>query len=163
VRSLLTILVCFAWPGLAQDTAVPVQETTLQTLLNEVRALRLALERANQLGPKIQIGLARMRFQEERVQGITRQLDAAHNELSNIQNTQSGLAGKIKELESRISQGTDPTVRKQVEYDIESMKGEMERLNAREQQFRAREAELNVLLQNEQAKWNEINDQLVSF
>jgi hypothetical protein len=162
VRSLLTILVCFAWPGLAQDTAVPFQETTLQTLLNEVRALRLALERANQIGPKIQIGLARMRFQEERVRGITRQVESAHNDVSNAQNQRSQLADNVKGLENRVNQAADPTARKQLEYDIESMKAQMEFLSI-EQQGRGREAELNVLLQNEQAKWNEINDQLVSF
>ena len=139
------------------------QQTTLDVLLNEVRALRLALERTNQLGPRIQIALARMQFQEERVRSIARQMETAHNDALNTQNKRSQLADAVKGLDDRVNQAADPMARKQIEYEIESMKAQMERLNLVEQQFRGRESELSVLLQNEQAKWNEINDQLVSF
>src|SRR5438105_88081 len=144
-----------------QSPAAPTSEqSTLEALLNEVRALRFALERTNQLGPRIQIALARMQFQEERVRAITRQLESAHNEVSSQQNRRGELADRIKLVESQVNQISDPNTRKQLDYDLAQMKSEVEHLNYLEQQARAHETEVNLLLQNEQSKWNEINGQL---
>src|SRR5215472_4812988 len=93
--SLLALLIsCFAVP-------VAAQETTLETLLKEVRALRIAMERSNQIGPRIQIALARIQLQEERVRNATRQLDAARENLSHLENMKSEIGDKIKDSDKR--------------------------------------------------------------
>ena len=104
-----------------------------------------------------------MQFQEERVRWLTRQLEAAHGDVSNAQNKRSEISDRIKLAETQINQAADPNNRKQMDYELAVMKTELDRLNALEQQFRTRETEVNLLLQSEQSKWNEINDQLVSF
>jgi hypothetical protein len=153
------LLACFANQAPAQDP----QQSTLQALLNEVKLLRVALERSNQLAPRIQIALARMQFQEERVRSATRRVEAAHDELSNAQRRRSELAATLKALESRQSLALDANARKEVEDQMASIKAELERFVAIEEQNSTREGESLAALQSEQAKWNEVNDQLVSL
>jgi hypothetical protein len=155
----LLLLACFAAIAPAQDA----QQTTLQALLNEVRLLRTALERNNQIAPRIQISLARMQFQEERVRSAARRVETAHDEVANAQHRRAELADRAKNIESVSIQTVDPNTRKAFEQEAASIKAEMERFAAIEEQYRAREGESIAALQSEQARWNEVNDQLVSL
>lgn len=154
-------LAFLSFPALAQQAAQP--DTTLQVLLNEVHALRIALEKSNQIGPRIQIALARMQFQEQRVRDAARQVEAARGEVINLQSTRTRLEDSIKTYENRQGQIVDPATKTAMEQAVTSVKAELERLTAQEPQLRAREAEANSALSSEQAKWNEINDVLVSM
>lgn len=153
------LLACFADQAPAQDA----QQTTLQALLNEVKLLRAALERSNQLAPRIQIALARMQFQEERVRSATRRAESAHDELSNAQRRRAELADTLKALESRQSLALDANARKEVEDGMATFKAEWEKFSRIEEQLQARDGESVAALQSEQTKWNEVNDQLVSL
>jgi hypothetical protein len=146
-----------------QAPAQDAQQTTLQALLNEVKLLRAAVERSNQLAPRIQIALARMQFQEERVRSATRRAESAHDELSNTQRRRAELADILKHLESRQSLALDANARKEVEDQTASIKAEWEKFSRIEEQLQARDGESLAALQSEQTKWNEVNDQLVSL
>lgn len=154
----------FVMAAAAQDATAPkTQEATLQVLLNEVRLLRTALERNNQIAPRIQIALARMQFQEERVRSATRELNSLREQLSNFSNRRTEIASRIKNVEDQINQTTDQNLRKSYENQVAQTKTELEFLATTEQTMRAREAELSSTLNNEQAKWNEVNDLLTTF
>ncbi len=157
LRSL--VVVAFTIPIVAAQT----QEDTLQTLLKEVHALRVAMERSNQIAPKVQIALARMQLQEERVRNATRQLQDARNKITDIQNKASEIGEEAKRVETRQAQSTDPNERKQMDLELSQAKVMLVRLEAEEQQFRAKEAEASSLVMSEQAKWNEVNDLLTSI
>ncbi len=60
-------------------------DVTLQSLLKEMHALRAALEQTNRVGPRIQIALARMQAQEERVRNATRELQQVRNQIPAVQ------------------------------------------------------------------------------
>jgi septal ring factor EnvC (AmiA/AmiB activator) len=139
------------------------QDATLQSLLKEVHALRIALERSNQIGPKVQIALARMQLQEERVRNANRQLQDARDKITNVQNRQAEVADHVKEAEARVAQTIDPNTRKQMDFDLSTMKAELGQMGTFEQQLRAKEAEASSLVMSEQAKWNEVNDLLTSI
>lgn len=141
----------------------PAQDATLQTLLKEVHALRIALERSNQIGPKVQIALARMQLQEERVRTANRQLQDARNKIVDAENRLAKLGDNIKQAETQQAQSVDPKERKELDLQIAAGKAELAYLAAEQQQFRAQEAEANSLLLAEQAKWNEVNDLLTSI
>jgi len=162
IRSSIAVLLtsCFA---VAQRPADASQDATIQALLKEVHALRVALEQSNQIGPRIQIVLARIQLQEERVRNATRQLQDARDKVAEIQTKRSESADRIKQLEAQQAQMVDPNARKQMDFDITEMKAAIERLNVLEQQYRAKEAEANSLLLNEQGGWNEANDMLKSI
>jgi len=158
-RSLLPALL-ISGTAVAQE---PAQDATLQTLLKEVRALRIALERSNQMGPKVQIALARMQLQEERVRNANRQWQEARDRAANIQNKVAELGDRIKHVEAQQAQTVDPNLRKQMDLDLMATKGELAQLGTLDQQMRAREAEAGSVVLSEQAKWNEVNDLLTSI
>ena len=162
LRSSMAVLLasCFA---VAQQPAEVRQDATIQALLKEVHALRIALEQSNQIGPRIQIVLARIQLQEERVRNATRQLQEARDKLAEIQTKRTENADRIKQSEAAQAQAVDPNARKQMDFEITEMKAAIERWNALEQQYRAREAEANSLLLNEQGRWNEANNVLTSI
>jgi hypothetical protein len=151
---------CFA---IAQQPADKSQDATIQALLREVHLLRVALEQSNQIAPRIQIALAQIQLQEERVRNATRQLQDARDKVSDVQTKKSENADRIKQFEALQAQTVDPNARKQMEFDLTEMKSAIDRLTAREQQYRAKEAEANALLLTEQDRWNEANDLLKSI
>lgn len=162
LRSSIAVLLvsCFA---LAQQPADASHDATIQALLKEVHALRVALEQSNQIGPRIQIALARIQLQEERVRNATRQLQDARDKVADIQTKRTESADRVKQFEALQAQTVDPNARKQADFDLAEMKAAIERLNALEQQYRAKEAEANSLLLSEQGRWNEVNDTLKSI
>jgi DNA repair exonuclease SbcCD ATPase subunit len=159
MRSLLAALLISSF-AVAQE---PAQDATLQTLLKEVHALRIALEHSNQIGPKVQIALARMQLQEERVRNASRQLQDARDKIANVQNRLAEGADRIKQAEAQQAQTVDPNHRKQMDFELSTMKAELGQLGTFEQQLRAKEAEASSLVFSEQAKWNEVNDLLTSI
>jgi hypothetical protein len=155
--SLLTLLIAgFVIPASAQ-------ENTLETLLKEVRALRIAMERSNQIAPRIQIALARIQLQEERVRNAARQLEAAREALAHAEIRRTELVDRVKTGEKIAAQTTDPKERQAFTQEMEMMTAEIERMKTLDQQLRAKEAEASALLLNEQARWNEASDLLTSI
>ena len=157
------VIVAFTIPFAGAQAQAQTQEDTLQTLLKEVHALRVAMERGNQIAPKVQIALARMQLQEERVRNANRQLQDARDKITDIQNKVSETADLVKRFEARLAQATDPNERKNMDFGLAEQKADLGKLSALEQQFRAKEAEASSLAMSEQAKWNEVNDLLTSI
>ena len=153
------VVVAFTMPFAAAQT----QEDTLQTLLKEVHALRVAMERSNQIAPKVQIALARMQLQEERVRNANRQLQDARDKIADFQIKTSRLNDGMKQLETKQTQTVDPKERQQLDFEMAQYKAAVAEHAAEEQQFRTKEAEASSLLLSEQAKWNEVNDLLTSI
>jgi len=161
MRILLVALLTSSF-AVAQEPAAS-QDATIQALLKEVHALRIALESSYQIGPKIQIALAKMQLQEERVRNATRQLQDARDKVADFQTKRASGVEHIKQLETQQAQIVDPIARKQMDLDLLEMKAQIDRLGILEQQARAKEAEANLLLSSEQARWNEANDLLTSI
>jgi GTPase involved in cell partitioning and DNA repair len=155
MRSLILLFLtpCFAFAQQPPDA-------TIQALLKEVHALRVALEQSNQIGPRIQIVLARIQLQEERVRSATRQVQEARDHLAELQSRRAEVGDRIKQAEVQVAKTTDPNLRKQMEFDLREQNLGMERMNAMDQQIRIKEAESSSLLATEQGKWNEASDTL---
>jgi hypothetical protein len=161
-RVLIGILAAASFAA-AQQTGASQEANTLQALLKEVHALRIALEQSNQIGPRIQIVLARIQLQEERVRIANRQLQDARDKVGDEKTRRATLEDRIKQFEAQQAHASDNNLRKQLEFDLTEMKAAVERSNVVEQQFRAREAEANSLLLTEQGRWNEANDALATI
>jgi TolA-binding protein len=163
IRSAIALLVMTGLVVAQQPAGQPQETATIQSLLKEVHELRLAMERSNQIAPRIQIVLARIQLQEERVRNATRQLQDARDRINDLQIKKTELADRIKQAEAQQTQSADNTARKQLDYEINELKSTVERLASQEQQYRAKEADANSLLLGEQSRWNEANDALTSI
>lgn len=144
----------------AGNADAATDRATIQALLVEVRQLRLALERSTSVGLRIQLGVQRIQLQQDRVNRPSRQLQDCRETLASIASNKSQTAGDLKQAELRAGQEQDPARRKQIEATLVRLSAELERQGAHEQQEQAQEIQLSSQLQAEQAKLNDLSDQL---
>src|SRR5579872_6912601 len=153
-----TVLLCLCSAARAQAPSPEPQ--TLQTLLTEVRQLRLAIERSNQIGPRIQIAVERLKLQQEQVARVARQLDDLRRDLDKSRSEQGRAQQRVQALDSQATQAADPVQRKDMEDVSKELKLEAEQAEKSLQQLQVREGELASRLQAEQGKLAELNDHL---
>jgi chromosome segregation ATPase len=134
--------------------------STLSALLVEVRALRVAMERAASTTPQIQLLAARLTVQNERLSRVSRDADAAHQELEVVADEGGRLAARVAQIEDAIGRQPSPEMTQQLKNDQMAMKVQLDELSARETRLRAREAELSNAVAAEQAQWTELNRRL---
>jgi hypothetical protein len=130
---------------------------TLETLLSEVRELRLAIERSSLLGARAQLAIGELQLQESAVARVSQQLNEARGMAVGSAGHVAQLTERVKHLEeSRTSPEWVPQAKHdELESLIRQTKLELEEANAVEQQRAAREADLANQLQ---AAQNQVAD-----
>jgi hypothetical protein len=148
-------LIVVAFPILAQQNDEPIP-----ALLNEVRLLRMAMERSATVSPRIQLLTSRMALQDERVYRFARQAESLRDEIDRVafQNRES--ATRANQFEEMLALEADPTKRREIEEAQRFMKSESELQASREQLLRTRETEAAALLATEQTRWMELSQSL---
>lgn len=133
---------------------------TLSALLAEVRQLRLAMERAATTTPQIQLLSARLTVQNERLTRAARDLDTTRQELERMSVGTAGSASRLTELEEMVSRELDAARHRQLVQEHRDVKRQAEQMVVREQQLRAREAELANVASAELGSWTDLNKRL---
>jgi len=105
----------------------------------------------------MQLAFQRFQLQQDRVDRLSKQLQDYHNQ---TEARKAGFKRLIGQLEVRISQEQDPTRRKALELEMKALTSEREQQDLLEQQEQAKEIQFSGQLQTEQAKLNELSDQL---
>ena len=106
VWTVIIVTAC-VFPLWAQGTAG--SSDTLSRLLAEVHALRVAMERSASTGPQVQLLTARLTVHNERVTRATKELDAVHVELANVQRDAASFAADAAAIEEALGREADPT------------------------------------------------------
>jgi len=133
----------------------------LTALLTEVHALRLAMEQQATLGPRIQVAMARLNIQEQRLNHINTQLDLLHTMTGGLNpDGGSGLRARLDELDKQLQIETDPSKRAAYEREQKQLKAAVENQGRMLQQYHDRENDLLQSAATEQSRWNELNAQL---
>jgi chromosome segregation ATPase len=135
------------------------EKVTIQNLLAEVRQLRLSVERSASLMPRMQLTLTRFQMQQERVDRIAGQLIDLRSSMQQNVSSKELMAAQIKEIESQTGQ-LDPQQRSQIEMTKKELASRLEAWSQNEQQERVQELELATRLQTEQAKLDDLTEQL---
>lgn len=135
----------------------------LKTLLEEIRTLRLALQRTNVLSQRIQVTLERMRLQQARVDSITRSLQTIRSRLLEMSRTRLQTENDIKNDEEQTPTAPTPDARAGLELQIREAKKRLVLLAREEEEERGRELETSNELQSAQARLSELNKQLDTF
>ena len=154
--AMLTLLAALALPAAAQTTSSDT--ATLQTLLSEVRQLRLALERSVSIGPKIQLTLQRLQMQEQKLQRVSLQLDAVRKEIYGQGLPSKRAVEQIPVLEQGLASESNPARHKELEAQLADLKYVASRQV--DSQLLAHESELTSSVRVEQAALNELNEKL---
>ncbi len=132
----------------------------MTALLAEVRGLRLAMERSASVAPRVQLTLARLTIEEQRLTVLATQLDQVRRELNAAMLQSQAFAEHIHEIEKSIEVAPDDKTRRQSEERLAVMKREANAHNRREQQLRTSENEAAQAVSTEQGRWMDINARL---
>jgi chromosome segregation ATPase len=151
-------LLLVSWPAFGQATTTEPQ--TLQALLTEIRQLRQDLQIAATAARRAQILIYRLHVQEAAVARASQRLDEAKMELDQLQRRRRYAEFQIKRNEESRDRAENPAQRKQFEDAISELKSEMEESVPEEQNAQVREMELDQQLRIEQAKLDQLQDQL---
>ncbi len=144
---LITFIILSSQQSYAQSEAASIspqvnQGQMLKELLDEVRQLRIDLNRMSSNAYRAQMVIERLRLQQGQVNRLTIELNKVTTEISDLKPERTGLKEQIKALEKRWETGLIP------DTELKAAKAAMERLNQREQSLVEREpqliAELNV-------------------
>lgn len=151
LEAIRSVVACsFIWQGIALAQSASAQDSaTLQSLVTEVRQLRLAVERAASVVPQTQILLQRVQLQQQRVDSLARQLEQLRDQMAHSEAEDSALAARMKNAEARIGDEQDPSRRREMEETITAVKTQLERSATTDAQERGRESELAAQLQTE--------------
>lgn len=154
----------------AQAPATPLQ-AGVSELLAEVRALRAEVNQAAGASMRMQLLLARLTLQEQRVAAAGRELVAVQGSLSAAMRERSETESEMGRLKSEPF-GADmpfaahilPEVRREVQLQVQRqlplLKDQLQRQEAREQELRNQESELLAVVSAEQGRWMEFNGRL---
>ncbi len=135
---LVSLLLCVSFVVLAQTPASDGQ--TLQSLLAEVHQLRIALERSNQIAPRIQIAVERLKMQQEQVTQVARKLDDVRQELDHFRTEQGRIQQRVQATDNAVSETTDPEKRKALNDALDSLKQDGDQARSRCNRYKSMKA-----------------------
>ncbi|MDT7540574.1 MAG: hypothetical protein QOE33_478 [Acidobacteriota bacterium] len=141
------------------------EERTLQTLIEEVRLLRLTLERTNRTASLLHIALEEIRIQQEHVDFIEQRLDDVRSELASSQLSLPRFAEQLQELDTKIKEerakaDSDAERISQWESQVKDIQLSDAQQKQRDEQQRGRERQLTEQLATEKQKLEEISKRL---
>ncbi|HEY0084051.1 MAG TPA: hypothetical protein VGB61_14835 [Pyrinomonadaceae bacterium] len=132
----------------------------LRALLDEVRQLRLTLQRTSLNTTRAQLAFERMRLQRSRLDVLLREAESVRAQRDSVREALAQSGDRFKELEEQTGHASDAALRARFERQLVLSKQVLNAHARREEQLREREAQLNAQLQAEQAKLGELEDQL---
>jgi len=146
-----------AVPGQTQ-TAAP---STMEALLAEVRGLRGEVHQAAGASIRTQLLVARLSLQEQRINGVAKQLTDAQAQRAAIEAPTAQFEQRYQKLEELLrSPSTTPEQRRALEQEFESMKLVRADMRQRLQRLVNQETALSSQLATEQSRWTDFNDRL---
>ena len=143
----------------------PPQEDrqVLRALLDEMRQLRLALQRSNAVNHRLQITVERLRLQQGRADSIARSLENVRSRITDLKTARPQMEEQIKYAEEVMARATEQNRREEIEHQLKEMKARLVSWARDEEQLRERETALVSEFQIEQSKLTELNGQLESM
>src|SRR5437899_1786198 len=105
------VLAAFVTVGAAPQTAASSDPMT--ALLSEVHALRLAMEQSASIAPRVQLTLARLNIEEQRIAQLAAQLDQVRRELTGASSASKRMSDRLADIERSLQMATDDKTRKE--------------------------------------------------
>lgn len=134
--------------------ARPTQEQSLHELVNEVRQLRTMLQRINLTVYKTNVVVERLKFQQDVVYRLSRELNDVRDNLGDIRSQITKMKEIMPRIETAVQTGAkDPD-------ELKAMKLELDSVAERETRLLQRETQLVNELSTERSKLLELNEQL---
>lgn len=156
------VLCGFGWISVSSGQAPSGQSDgqTVKALLDEVRLLRLAMQRNGVATYRAQITLERLKLQQARVDELLKEQAELRSRIKDFEQNLPNLTGQLTELEKMVALATTPSERNEREMMIRRVNDAIEREKRQIQELREREPQVAARVQTEQAKLAELNESL---
>ncbi len=151
-------LLVFSSPAFGQ--APPAESPTLQAMLAEIRQLRQDLQTSAIAARKAQILIYRLQLQEAAVAHASQRLDEAKSSAEQLQARKKYQEIQIKQYETLKDRAENAAQRQQFEDAIFELQAQTEAWAVEEQEARRKESELEQQSRIEQAKLDQLQDEL---
>jgi hypothetical protein len=138
----------------------PASNDIMTALLQEVRGLRMAMEHSAAVAPRVQLTLARLNIEEQRIAQLAAQFDRARQEVSIHTLTVRRLSGELEDAEKSLQATSDEQGRRAFEVGIIDLKRQLKSHTASEDAARTRENDAAQALTIEQNRWIDLNARL---
>jgi len=132
----------------------------LPGLLAEVHGLRLAMEQSAAVTPRLQLTLARLTIEEQRVTHLAAQLNDVRQQLAGTDLALKRASEELADSEKRLQNEIDPAKRNAFESGLSYSELQIRQFTAQQQQLRTRENEAVPVLATEQNRWIDLNTRL---
>jgi uncharacterized coiled-coil protein SlyX len=131
----------------------------IRELLSEVKLLRQALERAATVGTRIQLLVARVQLQEQRIADLSRRLTEVRGELRNVEREATALVPQVAAMQE-ATQAEDMRERQAAEQAAAMLNSQVEALERRRVELTGEEGLLAQQIAAEQGRWTDFNSRL---
>lgn len=156
---ILGLLATAGFVTLRAQTQKPESEE-MKALVGEVRALRLAIERASAVTSQSQLLLGRVQLQENRLATLGRQYQEARTRALDARMAQTHLEQQLRQLSERVNSVSNHDERLGVEHRIGQLKSEIAQQAVKTGQLQTDEADAAHMLSTEQQRWSDFNQRL---
>jgi predicted nucleic acid-binding Zn-ribbon protein len=151
----------FAVGSVTSGQAQTPAPSAMDAVLAEVRGLRAEVHQAAGASIRTQLLVARLSLQEQRINGVAKQLADVQTQRSAIESPTALFDQRFRTLEEALrSPSTRPEDHRQFEQELESMKLVRGEMRQRLQRLVNQESALSTQLSTEQRRWVEFNDRL---
>lgn len=160
LRSALLALSLLLFSSPTPGQAPPTESPTLQALLSEIRQLRQDLQTSAIASRRAQILIYRLHVQEAAVVHASQRLDEAKSSIDQLRARRKYQELQIKRYEDLRDRAENAAQRQQFEDAITQLKAQMEAWVPEEQELQMRETELEQQSRIQQAKLDQLQDEL---
>jgi chromosome segregation ATPase len=143
----------------AEGSRTPVDGSSADALLAEIRALRAESTQIMSAGIRVQLLIARLQLQEQRVVTAAQQHADAQNALAAVQGRIDGERARVRQLEDAAARALGQG-RATYQHAIVEAGTQIEQQQRQELELQAREKELRKAVNDEQLRWADFNDRL---
>ncbi|HYE87086.1 MAG TPA: hypothetical protein VEA16_12070, partial [Vicinamibacterales bacterium] len=162
MSSLVVICIVLAPAGaLAQSATAPPARDVIAELLEEVRGLRQAMERAATVGARIQLLVARVQLQEQRIAELSRRLVSVRSQLADLDQQAADATRQVNSIEASLEAGkVSPNEREDLEAYVKYHKTKVAQTEKRRADLANEESLLMQQVAADQGRWSDVNSQL---
>jgi len=137
------------------------QPSTLDDVVNELRALRADLRQTTRGSTQMQLLTARLTLQEQRLAVLSNQRQVVVSKLGEVTSARAEAEAQLKRFESLDSKSPEGQLpHEQLQPMLDQFKRVIATHREAEQQLRAQETQLSTEISNEQNRWFDFNNRL---
>ena len=137
-------------------------DATLDELVVEVQAMRAEMNQAAAASIRAQLLVGRLQMEDQRIAGLVRDLEAVQADLAANAHARAESAATLKVLEEAVM-GATSDVRDDAEKQLAAAKAAAQESDRRQQLLKRRESAMSKELQEDQARWQDLNARLENF